>query len=117
MDNEIVATAFHEYRFLTVDGMVFVAFHPIRDVLQVPSTCCLFSSIDTSNELQAITVWNGLRPPIWGTNVNDVVANVAVKKGLLGVGLEDRAAMFGGDNNQDACFAESVALRTGDLSP
>ncbi len=45
------------------------------------------------------------RPPIRRTNVDDVVAHVAVKKGLLGVGLEDRAAMFGSDSKQEACFS------------
>jgi hypothetical protein len=57
------------------------------------------------NELQEIAFRNGFRPLIRWTNVDDVVAHVTVKKGLLGVGLEDRAAMFGGDSKQEACFS------------
>ncbi len=58
MDDKIVATAFHEDCFLTLDGMVSIAFHPIGNV-QVPLACCLLSSIDTFNELQAMAFRNG----------------------------------------------------------
>ena len=74
--DEVGSLVFHENCLFAVDCWVSVALHPFRD-MDVPSSGCLFGSIDAFEKQEDMTFWCWFRPPVWRAEIYHVVSNLS----------------------------------------
>ena len=87
MHNPLLTSMLHEDSLLAVHREVSMLLYPCRDQ-HLPLASYLLSTIHTLHQLQCISVWDMLRPPIGWADVYLLLSYIPIKEHLLRVRLE-----------------------------